>query len=74
MNAKELLGKEILDVNAKSVGKVADIGMNIQQGVISHIVLKAGLVKRYDISLDKIDKIGDKVILKIAEDELGEKS
>jgi len=74
MNAKELLGKEILDVNARRVGKVSDIGMDMQQGVISHIVLKAGLVKKYDISLDKIDKIGDKVILKIAEDELEKKS
>ena len=73
MNAKELLGKEILDVNAKRVGKVSDIGMDMQQGVITNIVLKAGLVKKYDISLDRIDKVGDQVILKIAEDALGKK-
>jgi len=70
MNAKELLGKEILDVNARRVGKVGDIGMDMQQGVISHIVVKAGLIKKYHVSLDKIDKIGDQVILKIREDEL----
>jgi len=74
MNAKELIGREILDVNAKGIGKVDDIGMDMQLGIITHIVLKAGLVKKHDISLDKIDKIGDKVILKVSEEELGKKS
>jgi len=74
MNAKELLGKEILDVNAKRVGKVSDIGLDMQQGVINHIVVKAGLIKKYHVSLDKIDKIGDEVILKVGEDELGKES
>lgn len=74
MNAKELFGKEILDVNAKRMGKVSDIDLDMQQGVINHIVVKAGLIKKYHVSLDKIDKIGDKVILKIREDELGKES
>jgi sporulation protein YlmC with PRC-barrel domain len=74
MNAKELFGKEILDVNAKRIGKVSDIDLDMQQGVINHIVVKAGLIKKYHVSLDKIDKIGDKVILKIREDELGKES
>jgi len=70
MNTKELLGKEILDVNAKRIGKVSDIDFDMQQGVITHIVVKAGLTKKYGITLDKIDKIGDKIILKIGEDQL----
>lgn len=74
MNTKELLGKEILDVNAKKIVKVKDVDFDIQQGVINHIVLKAGLTKKYNITLDNIDKIGDKIILKIAEDELRKKS
>ncbi len=74
MNTKELLGKEILDVNAKKIGKVSDVDFDIQQGVINHIVIKAGLTKKYNITLDNIDKIGDKIILKIAEDELRKKS
>ena len=73
MNTKELLGKEILDVNAKKIGKVNDIDFDMQQGVINHIVVKAGLIKKYNISLDKIDKIGDKMTLKIGEDELVKK-
>lgn len=74
MNTKELFGKEVLDVNANSVGKVVDMTFDMEQRLISHIVVKAGLTKKYDISLDKIEKIGDKVILKIAQDELGKKS
>jgi len=74
MNTKELMGKEVLDVNAKRIGKVSDMDFDIQQGVINHIVVKAGFTKKYDITLDKIDKIGDKIILNISEVELGKKS
>ena len=73
MNTKELFGKEVLDVNANTVGKVADIDFDMQQGTVNHIVVKAGLTKRYAVSLDKIDKIGDKVILGIGKDDLEKK-
>lgn len=74
MNTKQLFGKEVLDANANSIGKVVDIDFDIRQGALNHIVVKAGLKKRYVISLDKIDKIGDKVILAIRQDELQKKS
>jgi sporulation protein YlmC with PRC-barrel domain len=70
MNTNDLFGKEVLDVNAKRIGKVADMDFDIQQGVIADIVVKAGLTKKYAITLDKIDKIGDKIILKIGKDEV----
>ncbi|MBL7208638.1 MAG: PRC-barrel domain-containing protein [Dehalococcoidia bacterium] len=73
MNTKELFGKEVLDANANSVGKVADIDFDIQKGTLNHIVVKAGLTKRYAIALDKIDKIGDKVILRIGRSDLEKK-
>lgn len=73
MNTKELFGKEVLDVNANRVGKVADIDFDMRQGIINHIVVKTGLTKKYDISLDKIDKIGDKIVLSIEGYELGKK-
>jgi sporulation protein YlmC with PRC-barrel domain len=53
MNTKELFGKEVLDVNAHRIGKVNDLDFDMQRGVINHIVVKAGLVKKYDITLDK---------------------
>ena len=74
MNTKELLGMRVLDVNANEIGKVTDMDFNIQKGLINSIVVKAGLTKKYHISLDKIGKIGDDIMLKISKDELGRKS
>jgi len=73
MNTKELFGKEVLDVNANRIGKVADIDVDLLKGVVNHMIVKAGLTKKHLVSLDKIDKIGDKVVLKIGEDELQKK-
>ena len=74
MKAKELLGKDILDVNAKKIGNVADIDLDLQHGVIDYLVVKVGLTKKYHVTLHEIDKIGDNVILKISEDELRKKA
>lgn len=73
MNTSELFGKEVLDANANKIGKVIDLNFDIQNGMIDSIIIKAGLTKRRAISLDKIDKIGDKILLKIVEDELQKK-
>lgn len=74
MNTRELFGKEVLDASANKVGKVADIDFNIREGTINAIVTKTGLTRKYVISLDKIEKVGDKVILTVREDELEKKS
>jgi len=73
MNTSELFGKEVLDVNAKGVGKVVDIDIDMVQGVVNHMIVKTGLTKKYIISLNQVEKIGDKVILGIREDELPKK-
>ena len=46
---------------------------NIQKGAINSIGVKAELTKKYHISLDKIGKIGDEIMLKISKGELGSK-
>jgi len=74
MNTRELFSKRVLDVNANEIGKVTDMDFNIQKGLINSIVVKAGLTKKYHISLDKIGQIGDDIMLKISKDELGRKS
>jgi len=73
MNTKELLGKRVLDVNANKIGKVADMDFNIQEGVINSIVVKAGLTRKFHVSLDKIGKIGDEIMLRISRDELAKR-
>jgi len=71
MNTKELFSKRVLDVNANKIGKVPDMDFNMQEGVINSIVVKAGLTKKFHISLDKIGKIGDDIMLRISKDKLG---
>jgi len=70
MKAKELLGKEVIDVNAKVVGKVVDIDLDIGKAIILGILVKTGLTKKVSISPKSIDRIGDKVLLKIAKDKI----
>ncbi len=70
MKTSELFGKEVLDSNANRVGKVADIDFDLSQGVIHYLIIKAGFTKKFTIPLSSIDKIGDKIILKVKEEEL----
>jgi len=70
MYTKDLLGKEVLDVNANKIGKAVDIDVDLFKGVVNHFIVKAGLTKKLVIDLDKIDKIGDKIILKVRNDDL----
>ena len=66
MRAKELFGKEVIDVNAKVVGKIVDINLDIANASVRDIVVKTGFTKTVSIKLQDIDKIGDKVVLKVA--------
>lgn len=70
MYTNKLLGKEVLDVNGNKIGTVADIDVDLIKGTIDHLLVKSGLLKKYTISLDSIDKVGDRLILKIRTDEL----
>ena len=70
MNTSELFGKEVLDMNAKNIGKVTDIDFDLHKGSINHILIKAGINKKFFIDVGKIDKVGDKVILTISKDEV----
>jgi len=74
MNVKELLGREVLDANAQIIGRVSDIEFDIDQGFISNVVVKAGMIRKYDVKFDNIAKIGDKIVLRVSEDELKRKS
>jgi len=70
MHTSEILGKTIIDMNADNVGKVVDIDISLPQWTINHIVVKTGFMKKLTFGIDKIDKIGDKVILKVTREEL----
>ena len=70
MKAKELFGKEVIDVNAKVVGKIVDMELNIGKATVLGIVVKSGLTKKMSILPGDIDKIGDKVVLKVAKEKI----
>lgn len=70
MKAKELFGKEVIDADAKVVGKVVDVELDIGNATILGIVVKSGLTKKISILPGDIDKIGDKVVLKVAKEKM----
>ena len=70
MRVKELIGKEVLDANVKKIGKVSDLEVDIAKGLVEYIEVKAGLTKGYNVGLDKIHVVGEKIILKVKEEEL----
>ncbi len=70
MQISALIGKGVLDRNANNVGKVADIDVTLPGWTIDHLEVKVGLVKKLSVSLDQIDRVGDKIILKVTKDEL----
>ena len=70
MYSSELLRKRVLDKNGNNMGRVEDVNINLPQWTIDHIILRRNLIKTVTISLDVIDKVGDRIILKITRDEL----
>ena len=69
MNTSELIGKEVLDKSGNHVGKVVDIDINLSQWTVNHLIVRTGMIKKVPIGIDKIDKIGDKIILKTTKGE-----
>jgi sporulation protein YlmC with PRC-barrel domain len=70
MNTKDLFDKEVLDANAEKVGQVIDIDFDLRKAALNHLVVQTGVFKKQTIGIDKIDKIGDKLVLKITKHEL----
>ena len=73
MNTKDLINKEVLDVNAKKVGSVVDIDFNLHEGVVNHIIVQTGVFKKLTIDVKQLDKIGDKLVLKVTTYDLEQK-
>ena len=70
MLVSDLLKKEVLDNKANKVGYISDVDLNVLQGTVAHYVLRTGVFKKVPLSADRIDKVGEKVLLKITKDEL----
>lgn len=68
MKAKDLFGKQVIDANAKVVGKIVDVDLDIEEATITGILVKKGWTKKVTISPKNVDIIGDKVLLKVTKD------
>ncbi|BAW31582.1 MAG TPA: PRC-barrel domain-containing protein [Methanothermobacter sp.] len=73
MLVSEFLGKKVLDKNALEVGKVSDMDVDPEKGVINSVIVSKGELslkpQTFLIDVDKIQKVGDYVIISIAAEE-----
>ena len=70
MYITEIIGKMVLDKNANTVGKVVDANIAFPGWEVKHLLVKIGLLKKLNIEIAKVDKMGDKIILNVAKEEL----
>jgi sporulation protein YlmC with PRC-barrel domain len=70
MLISSVMRKEVLDKNANKIGLVVDIDFNLPSWTINYMVVRMSIIKKINVEVEKIDKIGDKVILKVTKDEL----
>jgi sporulation protein YlmC with PRC-barrel domain len=66
MNTSGLIGRQVLDKNGDNVGKVADIVISVSDWTVNRLIVRTGIFKRVLVEVEKVDKIGDKIILKTA--------
>ena len=69
MRIKELLGMQVLDIDAKDIGKVEDVDFDEKSGEINKIAvsLKKNILSHDEVLVhfDSIKSIGDYVLLRI---------
>ncbi|MGA2158712.1 MAG: PRC-barrel domain-containing protein [Dehalococcoidia bacterium] len=70
MRSRELIGKEVIDADAKIIGPVRDVELDLKKWTVTAVIVRAGFIKKLTILTSDIDKIGDKVMLKVAVDKI----
>jgi sporulation protein YlmC with PRC-barrel domain len=70
MKSREIIGKEVIDAEAKIIGPVQDLEIDLTKWTVSGIIVKKGFMKKITIAAGNIDKVGDKVVLKAAFDKI----
>jgi len=68
MKSKELIGKEVIDAEARYMGTIKDVEIDLKRWIVTGIIVKTGFLRTKVVATSDIDKIGDKVMLKIALD------
>ena len=70
MRSRELIGKEVIDAAARNVGKVKDVEIDPLKWNVTGIIVTTGFMRSRTVSPGDIDKVGDKIVLKVAADKI----
>ena len=70
MRSRELIGKEVIDAGARNVGKVKDVEIDPLKWNVTGIIVTTGFMRSRTVSPGDIDKVGDKIVLKVAADKM----
>jgi len=74
MNVSEFLGTKVLDKNGYEIGKVSDMLINPEEGIINFISISTGEfgIRRKDVQIhpDDVNVMGDYLLLKLSREDL----
>lgn len=70
MKSKELMGKEVIDSEAKHVGTIKDMEIDLKRWAVAGLIVRIGFLRSRMIMVSDIDKVGDKVMLKVTADRI----
>ena len=70
MRSRELIGKEVIDAGAHIVGRVKDVEIDLVKWNDTGIVVTTGFMRTRTLLTGDVDKVGDKVVLKVAADKI----
>ncbi|MBN1689638.1 MAG: PRC-barrel domain-containing protein [Dehalococcoidia bacterium] len=68
MMSREIIGKEVIDSGARIVGHVKDVVIDTVKWNVTGIVVSTGFMRTRTLLTGDIDKVGDKVVLKLSID------
>jgi sporulation protein YlmC with PRC-barrel domain len=74
MKSREIIGKEVIDSEARIIGPVQDLEIDLTKWTVTGIIVKKGFMKKITIAAGNVDKVGDKVVLKIVFDKIQKSS
>jgi sporulation protein YlmC with PRC-barrel domain len=70
MRSRELVGKEVIDAGARVIGRVKDVEIDPVKWNVTGIIVTTGFMRARTVLTGDIDKVGDKVVLKVAADKI----
>lgn len=70
MRSREIVGKEVIDAGARIIGRVKDIEIDLVKWNVTGIIITTGFMRARTVLTGDIDKVGDKVVLKVVSDKI----